>query len=1039
MLLSIRSPPEPLRAIRVSKQRERRKMASAGNPTRTPPNWRYAVARGTEPDLQRTTTIEGSPSQRTEGVHRPSRLGRPGERYADAPTDASIHPEASSSQPQSLQRPPQVRQKSWHHPYHTASRNAPGHPGGELDASHPYHHQSAIGGERRPSQSSEGASPRYLSKASSSSAAALRAYEQAIDMHAAAAGRADAAALLAAEQESRQLHPSSFPQQSILEHQAQTPFSGPKRNRGRASTLSLPQPELARQRAVPGYHPSPTYPTYPGAPPAGYGPGPEGLHSTSSSVWDEHRARRNSTMSSVTDASPAAGATPPLAGYQQQHSPLLFAPLSPHLGGAAAPAAGPSSRLGSGYFVPGGSHPIGPGARTSRPATPVSPLNMDELSMEDRTAPSGLAMSTSYHRMPHPYQRPAQEHPSGLAHHDRARSPSSSNVAPRPPRQEAMAWRREGEDTSSPTALLSSGDSYFAAEPSMHRRAAVGVQHPPQQHPQQHHHPHHPGIRYPQQTHPHPMPPPSHQMHMAPPFSLERADYERRLQMQAQMHAPGRVDPYASGDPQQRSLVAAGPMMVQPPMDRIAHSRRRRRPPYSYSSLIAQAISSSPEGRMTLREIYTWISNNYPGMYPMTGPESQGWQNTVRHNLSLNKSFIKVARTAQDIYDSCSSGVPSQSQAARGKGGWWMLDHSVAASQLGVGFRAPAEEASDEHDRFAQQARSAEQSQVASGSNSSTATPAPPRRLLRQRSYSDSVNRSSSASQRGASSVGTSSTAPGSRDEYSGYPSDASAAFGGATPRVQHELASTRRSSSGHLTPSSSGVEDDRHLGAASAVGDVPMLESGIPSVLQPRPMTTVLHDDEPSRSPWHGQPQRPRGFTTSAAEPSPLRLYSVSAQRQISPAMPPGSSREPSMQQPVFAARPFDRTSEETPEMSHDEDRFRSRAAFANEGFSARGSVSQAMVDAPGTSAAPSVPLQHARSRSGHEEEDIDMEARDDVSTRKALPPTSSTGIVKGGTSSPGGGTQDEAKVDTAQASEAEAVSPHGSRRMAISGLLNG
>ncbi|PWN46903.1 winged helix DNA-binding domain-containing protein, partial [Violaceomyces palustris] len=71
-------------------------------------------------------------------------------------------------------------------------------------------------------------------------------------------------------------------------------------------------------------------------------------------------------------------------------------------------------------------------------------------------------------------------------------------------------------------------------------------------------------------------------------------------------------------------------------------------PPYSYSSLIAQAISSSPEGRMTLREIYTWISNTYPGLYAMDGPESQGWQNTVRHNLSLNKSFVKVARTAQD-------------------------------------------------------------------------------------------------------------------------------------------------------------------------------------------------------------------------------------------------------------------------------------------------------------------------------------------------------------------------------------------------------
>lgn len=90
---------------------------------------------------------------------------------------------------------------------------------------------------------------------------------------------------------------------------------------------------------------------------------------------------------------------------------------------------------------------------------------------------------------------------------------------------------------------------------------------------------------------------------------------------------------------------------------------------------------------MTLREIYTWISNAYPQLYSMDGPDSQGWQNTVRHNLSLNKSFVKVARTAQDIYDSCASPNPAHSQAARGKGGWWTIDPVVAAAQLGPNFR----------------------------------------------------------------------------------------------------------------------------------------------------------------------------------------------------------------------------------------------------------------------------------------------------------------------------------------------------------------
>lgn len=129
----------------------------------------------------------------------------------------------------------------------------------------------------------------------------------------------------------------------------------------------------------------------------------------------------------------------------------------------------------------------------------------------------------------------------------------------------------------------------------------------------------------------------------------------------------------------------------QPTPDRVAHSRRRRRPPFSYSSLIAQAISSSSEGRMTLREIYTWISSTYPDLYSMEGSEGSGWQNTARHNLSLNKSFVKLPRTAQDIYESCSSGVASLSQAARGKGGWWTLDHTVAQAQFGMSFKGENE------------------------------------------------------------------------------------------------------------------------------------------------------------------------------------------------------------------------------------------------------------------------------------------------------------------------------------------------------------
>ena len=60
----------------------------------------------------------------------------------------------------------------------------------------------------------------------------------------------------------------------------------------------------------------------------------------------------------------------------------------------------------------------------------------------------------------------------------------------------------------------------------------------------------------------------------------------------------------------------------------------------SYAGLIGQAILASSDGRLSLAEIYSWISSVYP--YYERG--DRGWQNSIRHNLSLNKSFVKLER-----------------------------------------------------------------------------------------------------------------------------------------------------------------------------------------------------------------------------------------------------------------------------------------------------------------------------------------------------------------------------------------------------------
>ncbi|KAI8323110.1 fork head transcription factor, partial [Martensiomyces pterosporus] len=63
------------------------------------------------------------------------------------------------------------------------------------------------------------------------------------------------------------------------------------------------------------------------------------------------------------------------------------------------------------------------------------------------------------------------------------------------------------------------------------------------------------------------------------------------------------------------------------------------KPDYSYASLIAQSLKDAQMQRRTLNGIYEWIQEHFP--YYRT---RQNWQNSIRHNLSLNKGFMKVKR-----------------------------------------------------------------------------------------------------------------------------------------------------------------------------------------------------------------------------------------------------------------------------------------------------------------------------------------------------------------------------------------------------------
>jgi forkhead transcription factor HCM1 len=92
-----------------------------------------------------------------------------------------------------------------------------------------------------------------------------------------------------------------------------------------------------------------------------------------------------------------------------------------------------------------------------------------------------------------------------------------------------------------------------------------------------------------------------------------------------------------------------------PTIDQIqSHHDDGSKPAHSYATLIGMAILRAPNRRLTLAQIYKWISDTYS----YYNAADAGWQNSIRHNLSLNKAFVKQERPKDDP----------------GKGNYWAIE-----------------------------------------------------------------------------------------------------------------------------------------------------------------------------------------------------------------------------------------------------------------------------------------------------------------------------------------------------------------------------
>lgn len=172
-------------------------------------------------------------------------------------------------------------------------------------------------------------------------------------------------------------------------------------------------------------------------------------------------------------------------------------------------------------------------------------------------------------------------------------------------------------------------------------------------------------------------------LHIHPSF-LERCGLNTATPRSRALRQPSHPDPASvnyprPGTPPPSTQIRHAPPSIKSPAfstpgtvmvgangaDLSKDENKHIKPQYSYAQMITQAIISASEDKLTLNGIYTYITDQYAyyrhqapsGWQVSLRPAPYGhfvvriltsWQNSIRHNLSLNKHFEKVARSTYE-------------------------------------------------------------------------------------------------------------------------------------------------------------------------------------------------------------------------------------------------------------------------------------------------------------------------------------------------------------------------------------------------------